>query len=1016
MNAIPGGVGPASSEPTLMRGLLEGVPDPAAVLGLDMTYLAFNRAYADTLAATFCSSAGLGNPMGASVDGTVDSEGRTVRDALLRARAGASVAQQLKGVRSHFHPLRGQDGQVLGVLHLLQTALESPHAQAKAQAPTVPTWFRLSQALRLAGSTGTGPELPRIRVFTWDAALGDLTWSGSLQDFAVLVGHLPAPTEPSERMNPEDSRRLVERISEWQREGRTEVSFDFRVVRPDGTERSLDAWARLVPASVGVPARLIGINVDVTELARTEHHLAESRAAYERLFNLTLDGIVLLALRPGKPAQTIRSNLALETLSGRSSASLAGTAFSELLPEGERSGFEKQLWGLTPDKGVQHEFTIRTPTGQSLHIEATSRAFVQDGRPMVLSVLRDITSRVLRSQELLSREQWFRTMSDSLPSIVWSADKTGQVTYYNANWFSYTGLSPSEGLGEGWNKVIHPDDVARLRGAWWHAVEHHERYNQEGRVRGKDGHYRWFLHRGYPLSSPVKEGPHFVGTSTDIDPIKASEVALREREDWLGSIVDTIPHMVWTANAQGAVEFQSRQLVQYTGAPPREPPQLPWHFHPDDVERASASWQRMLKGGAATSEEFRLFSHEGTYRWFSVAAAPLKDSDGRVVRWTGTWTDITPQKAAVELLKEADKRKDEFLAVLSHELRNPLAPIRLSLGLLEQVPAGSPPWKRAFNILHRQTDQLARLVDDLLDLTRMTRGKIRLQLKPLDVVSLVNGCVEDHREEFDIQGVSLEVALPPGPGWVQADGSRISQAIGNLLQNAAKFTPRGGSARVSVQMGDEDIEVAVEDTGQGISPDLMPRLFEPFVQEEAGIERSKGGLGLGLALVRTLVKMHGGSVTASSQGVGRGARLAITLPRITAPQLVAAAATPASSSRQKHVLVIEDNEDAAESLRAFLELEGHLVEVASDGMAGVANARSNRPDVVFCDIGLPGMDGYAVARALRATPEFAQVRLYALTGYASAEDVRRAKEAGFSALLAKPASPAQLDDAVQGRD
>ncbi len=998
-----------------MRGLLEGVPDPTAVLGLDLTYLAFNRTYSDTLAATFRSSVGLGTPVGAAFDRTVDTEGLTVREAVLRARAGTSVVQQLEGVRSHFHPLRGLDGQVLGVLHLLQPVPESSHVQPKASASPAPSWLRLSQALRRAGSAGQGAELPHIRVFTWDAALGDLTWSGSLQDFAALVGHLPEPTEPSERMNPEDSKRLVERISEWQKEGRTEISFDFRVVRPDGTERCLDAWARLLPASVGEPARLIGINVDITESVKAEHHLAESRAAYERLFNLTLDGIVLLALRPGEPARTVQANLALETLSGRTAASLTGHAFSELLPESERSGFEKQLRALAPNKGVQHEFTIRTPTGHSLHIEATSRAFEQDGRPMVLSVLRDITSRALRNQELVSREQWFRTMSDSLPSIVWSADQHGKITYYNANWFTYTGLSPKEGLGEGWNKVIHPDDLERLQSAWLHAVNHHEPYEQEGRVRGKDGHYRWFLHRGYPLSSMGREGPHWVGTSTDIDPIKASEVALREREDWLGSIVDTIPHMVWTANAQGAVEFQSRQLVQYTGAPPRDLPQIPWHFHPDDVERASDSWQRMLKGGAAISEEFRVFSHDGTYRWFSVAAAPLKDSEGRVVRWTGTWTDITPQKAAVELLKEADKRKDEFLAVLSHELRNPLAPIRLSLDILEQVPAESPPWKRAFTILHRQTDQLSRLVDDLLDLTRMTRGKIRLQLKPLDLVSLVNGCVEDHREEFDKQGVSLEVALPPSPGWVQADGSRISQAVGNLLQNAAKFTPRGGAARVSVQLSGENIEVAVQDTGQGISPELMPRLFEPFVQEEAGIERSKGGLGLGLALVRTLVQMHGGSVTASSQGVGRGTRLAITLPRIDVPQPLAEEATHTRGSQKRHVLVIEDNADAAESLRAFLELDGHLVEVEADGMAGLANARTNRPDVVFCDIGLPGMDGYAVARALRAAPEFAQVRLYALTGYASVEDVRRAKEAGFSALLAKPASPDQLYEAVQGR-
>ena len=994
-----------------MRGLLEGVPDPAAVLDSQLRYVAFNGAYTELLREAWGTGARLGSTVEAALGRQAAPDGRTVSDAFMAARAGSSASQLLGGLRAHYHPLRGDGGQVCGVLHLLQDV----RAHDLAGEVTSASWLRLGQVLHLAGAPPELSRPPRIRVFAWDARLGDLAWSGSLQDFAGLASRLPAPPGPAERMHPEDSRRLAERISAWQREGRTEASFDFRIVQPDGTERWMDAWARLVPAGDAMPARLVGINVDVTDMVRTERELRESRAAYERLFDVSPDGIALLSLAPGGPPRILRANVALGHLAGRTPSELEDRVFSSLAPAPERAALERQLNALTAGGGLVHEFTLETPTGRQLRVEATSRAFDEGGHGLILSLVRDVMPRILREQDLLTREQWFRTLAEALPSIVWSADSDGKVEYYNANWFTYTGLSATVGFGEGWTEVIHNEDRLRMQQAWRHAVEHSERYEQEGRVRGKDGRFRWFLHRGYPVQVPGQERPRWIGTSTDIDLIKASEVALRERERWLGSIVDTIPHMLWTADAQGRVEFHSRQLVQYTGGPPPPAPRLPWAFHPDDEARASETWHDMLRGGTATSGEFRLRRHDGAYRWFSVAAAPLKDVEGQVIRWTGTWTDVTPQKEALDLLHEADRRKDEFLAVLSHELRNPLAPIRLSLGILERVPPGSPAWRRAFDILHRQSDQLARLVDDLLDLTRMTRGKIHLQVRTLDLVALVAECAEDHRGEFERQGLRLDVSLPGQAEWVQADGLRLSQAVGNLLQNAVKFTPRGGTARVSVQPHGTSVDVVVEDTGQGISPEMALRLFEPFAQEAGGIERSKGGLGLGLALVRTLVQMHGGHVAASSEGVGRGARFTVTLPTTSPPPQREERAPAHAPPERRRVLVIEDNVDAAESLQALLELDGHAVTVATDGQSGVERALALRPDVVLCDIGLPGMDGYSVARALRTNRELDGTRIYALTGYASAEDVRRAKAAGFSALIPKPATEAQLVEAVAGR-
>jgi signal transduction histidine kinase len=353
-------------------------------------------------------------------------------------------------------------------------------------------------------------------------------------------------------------------------------------------------------------------------------------------------------------------------------------------------------------------------------------------------------------------------------------------------------------------------------------------------------------------------------------------------------------------------------------------------------------------------------------------------------------------------LAEGDRRKDEFLAVLSHELRNPLAPIRNSTHILERAAPGSEQARRALAVIDRQVSQLTRLVDDLLDVTRISRNKVHLQLERLDLDDLVRRTVEDQRSVFEAAGVRLELEPARAPLFVDGDANRLAQIVGNLLQNAAKFTPRGGAAKVSVSAdaaaGCAVIRVA--DTGVGMSPDLISRLFLPFTQADSTLDRSKGGLGLGLALVKALVALHRGDVAAHSAGVGAGAELVVRLPLAER----AAAAEPAAApvARGRRVLLIEDNVDAADSLRELLELAGHEVLVAHDGPEGLAKALVLRPEVVLCDIGLPGMDGYAVARALRAEASLAGACLVALSGYALPQDVRRARDAGFDFHLSKP--------------
>jgi signal transduction histidine kinase len=371
--------------------------------------------------------------------------------------------------------------------------------------------------------------------------------------------------------------------------------------------------------------------------------------------------------------------------------------------------------------------------------------------------------------------------------------------------------------------------------------------------------------------------------------------------------------------------------------------------------------------------------------------------------------DLIDRKLAEEALLEADRQKNRFLALLSHELRNPLAAIRGSLSLLERVPPDGEQARRAVAVIDRQTYQLTRLVDDMLDVTRITQNKVTLQRERIELNELLRGVLEDHQGLFEHNGLAFDIELEGSPIPMQADRARLSQVLANLLQNAAQFTPRGGRVRVSTALdtAGRQAVIRVTDTGIGIAPELIPQLFKPFSQLETGTGRRNGGLGLGLALVKGLVELHGGQVTASSRGPGLGAEFAVRIPwEAGETGLKPGGSLPALQARR--ILLIEDNPDLLDVLRELLELLGQEVAVAGSGAQGLAMACAAPPDVLLCDIGLPDMDGYAVARAFREDDRLRGVRLVALTGYAQPDDVERATAAGFDCHLAKPVELATL--------
>jgi signal transduction histidine kinase len=383
--------------------------------------------------------------------------------------------------------------------------------------------------------------------------------------------------------------------------------------------------------------------------------------------------------------------------------------------------------------------------------------------------------------------------------------------------------------------------------------------------------------------------------------------------------------------------------------------------------------------------------------------------------------EIARSRQAEEELQDANRRKDEFLAMLSHELRNPLAPIRNAVEVIRRVAPPETTLTMARDVIDRQARLLARLVDELLDVSRISQGKIVLKKEPVELSRVLVQSLEIVRPLIEQRGQRLAVEITPRPVWLSGDAARLSQVFSNLLNNACKYTPEGGRIRLTASAEDGEARIVVEDDGAGIDPELLPRVFELFVQGERGLDRGQGGLGIGLTLVKRLVELHHGRVEAYSSGAGRGSAFTVCLPCLAAvgqtPEASPAVARKDDKVYGRRVLVVDDNLDAAQSTAAYLRLEGHEVKTVNDGNEALASVRVFAPHVIVLDIGLPGLDGYAVARRLRAEGDTSHTLLIALTGYGQKEDRDRAMAAGFDYHFTKPADPQEIQQAIErGRE
>jgi len=496
----------------------------------------------------------------------------------------------------------------------------------------------------------------------------------------------------------------------------------------------------------------------------------------------------------------------------------------------------------------------------------------------------------------------------------------------------------------------------------------------------------------------------------------------RRAERRLTSVLETLPVGVTVVRSDGSMIFGNDALtriwgVDLRGLPVAERSKALRKYHPDGRPVVSEEWPsiRALNGEITERMEMRVERRDGTTCWVQASAAPIRSEDGTIEAAVASIVDVTAEKQARAAADEASQAKDEFLAMLGHELRNPLAPILTALHLMRLRGEGTYARERA--VIARQVNHLARLVDDLLDVSRATRGALRLECAPVELAPVVADAVETAGPQIEERRHRLKVAVPRTGLVVNADAVRLAQVVGNLLSNAAKYTPPGGHIRVSAFVEGADVVIEVADDGAGIPEELLPRIFDAFTQGRQGLDRKQGGLGLGLAIARQLIVGHGGSIEARSAGSGRGTTMVVRLPRVRQPSATDSStddlARDERASSARRVLVVDDNPDAAELLEDALASAGHEVRTAPDGPSALQLVKSFAPDIAFLDIGLPVMDGYELAGLLRRLPALRGVPLVAVTGYAQDDDRQRALDSGFTEHLAKPLDPDRVLECIE---
>jgi PAS domain S-box-containing protein len=622
-------------------------------------------------------------------------------------------------------------------------------------------------------------------------------------------------------------------------------------------------------------------------------------------------------------------------------------------------------------------------------------------------------------QALRQSEATLGAVLDALPVGVVIADADGRLLRDNAANRQLWGVPPQTTSWEQYGQWVgyRPETGERLRAEDWamsRALLHGEVVHDElvECERFGTGERRLFLNNAAPVRDPSGKIIGGVVAEQDVTERLTTLRALREGEERLRLTLAGAHAGVWETNLQTGQAVWSPEMFELLGVDPTLAPSFAFFrslILPEDRAECDRTFAQSLQTSGNFDLEFRICRpSDGRIVWLSAVGRVECDASGTPCIARGINQDITGRKQAEESLREADRRKDEFLATLAHELRNPMAAIRSAIDLLQVGPGGtgSGPDREVVEMLDRQATQVTHLLDDLLDVSRISRGKITLRRERIELAAVLRHAVETAGPLCRAKQQVLTASLPDEPLAVHADVTRLTQVVGNLLNNASKFTPAGGRVMLSATREGEQAVIRVRDDGIGIPPDQVERVFDLFTQVDNTPGRVNAGLGIGLSLVQRLVQMHGGDVSAHSEGEGRGSEFVVRLPLMTGPAPAAEPDTsaPRRTGVRRRILVVDDNRDSIRALAKLLSLRGHEVHTAFDGLEAVDAAERVRPDAILLDIGLPGIDGYEAARRIRGRIAAARPLMVALTGWGQDEDRARSRDAGFDAHLVKPVS------------
>ncbi|WOD39232.1 PAS domain S-box protein [Nodosilinea sp. E11] len=654
----------------------------------------------------------------------------------------------------------------------------------------------------------------------------------------------------------------------------------------------------------------------------------------------------------------------------------------------------------------------------------------------ISTVCEEITERIQVEAALRQSEERFRDMADNAPAMIWVTDPTGHCTYLNRGWYDFTGQTQATALGFGWLDAVHPEDSEASKTVFLRANERREGFRLEYRLRHRDGSYHWAIDAANPWFDSEGQFKGFIGSVIDISDRKWAEEALQGSEDRLRLTLESAELGTWDFNPLTKTLTWDDQCKAMFGLPPSA--EVTWEvflagLHPDDRDRTDQVVLQSLDptGSGDYDMEYRTVGLEdGIERWIAAKGKAFFNPAGVAIRFIGTVLNITEKKRAEaerDLLlqreqtaraeaERANRIKDEFLAVLSHELRSPLNPILGWAKLLQTRKLDDTKTAAALATIERNAILQTQLIDDLLDIAKILRGKLSLNVTSVNLAFVIEAAIETVATAAAAKSISLCPELP-NIGQVSGDAARLQQIVWNLLSNAVKFTPRGGRVDIVLERVGEQANITVKDTGRGINPDFLPHIFETFRQEDASITRQYGGLGLGLAIVRQLVESHGGTIAVDSPGEELGAWFTVQLPLLTAepdglsPQALPQSALDLTGLR---ILTVDDDPDARELLSTILTQYGAEVLSVDTASAVLANLASFQPDLLISDIGMPEVDGCSLIQQVRSLPpeQGGQIPAIALTAYAREEDYEQSICSGFQAHVTKPLEPERLVQAL----